>query len=244
MTTFLKDFEGRRATAVAVSVAAAGSAALNIWGASQMYDHWLAASAFVATITAGEVIAFLALRSIVADHENNHFWKARLSTLLMILAVAGCVMSGHKAFHTLSLDAQAKHASIQLRADRAQESADVYHAQRMAGTLDVTDSMAFHRWEDKQEYADRLLVDALKAAPISDVQVWVFLALFEFVKIGGLWSLATPTQRGQTRAQRRATKRQTKIKEAKSLAEFERKLADAKDLDDTNVDGKVVHMHG
>ena len=238
--TFLKDFEGRRVTACAIFVAALGSASLNVWGATQIFPQWQTATIFATVVSAGEAIAFLGLRSIMADHENHRYWKARLGALILILAIVGCVISGHRAFHTLSLEAQAKHDAISVRAERAQEAADAYHASRIAGTLEISDSVANARWETKQAVADRLKVDQLKSKPIAPALVYVFLALFEIVKIGGLWALATPSTRGQTRAQRKATKRSAKINEARKQAEFERKLAAALSDEASSPDLQVV----
>ena len=235
MSNFLSDFEGRRLTACAIFVAAFGSACLNVWGATQIFPQWQTATIFAVVVSAGEAIAFLSLRSIMADYENNRYWKARLGALIMVLAIAGCVISGHRAFHTLSLEAQANYKAIEVRATRAQEAADAYHVQRTTGQLGLLDSVAEARWETKQERADRLKVDQLKAKPVSPMLVYVFLALFEIVKIGGLWALATPSTRGQTVAQRRASKRSAKLREKKAQAEFERKLAIAEALEDGNV---------
>lgn len=233
MSNFLSDFEGRKMTACAVFFGSAASAGLNIWGATQIFPQPLTAAAFAMVVTAGEIIAFLALRSIIKDHENHRYWKARAGSVIMALAIAGCVISGHRAFHTLSLEAQANYASIAVRATRAQEAADAYHAKRVAGTLDLSDSVAAARWEDKQERADRLKVEQLKAKPIWAPLVYIFLALFEAVKIGGLWALATPSTRGQTRAQRRATKRSARLKEVQALADFKQRLALATDEEPT-----------
>lgn len=220
---FLKDFEGRRVTATAIFFAAVGSAGLNIWGATQIFPNPWTAAAFATVVTAGEVIAFLALRSIMTDRENNHFWKSRLGMLILALAIAGCVISGHRAFHTLSLEASHNYEALTIRADAAQKEADKYLAIFLEDDRDVNRSA----WMRRQDLADEAKLAVLKSEPIPESLVYVFLALFETVKIGGLWALATPTTRGLTKAQRAALKRQQKIKEAKALAKFERDLAAA-----------------
>lgn len=226
-TTLLKDFEGRRVTAAAIFLAAIGSAGLNIWGATQIFPSFWTAAAFATVVTAGEVIAFLALRHIMADRDNNHFWKARLGMLILALAIAGCVISGHRAFHTLSLEAEANHESLVIRAEAAQKEADKYFAIFLADDKDVNRAA----WTRRQDLADEAKLAVLKAEPVPKGLVYIFLALFETVKIGGLWALATPTTRGLTKAQRKALKRQQKIRDAKAQAEFERKLREAEDTD-------------
>lgn len=228
--TLFQDFAGRRVTALAVFTASAGSAGLNIWGATQIFPNFYTALAFATVVFAGEVIAFLALRHIMADRANNHFWKARLGALILILAIAGCVISGHRAFHTLSLEAQANHGSLVIRAEAAQKEADKYLAIFLADDTDMNRA----RWTTRQDTADDAKLAVLKAEPIPAGLVYVFLALFEVVKIGGLWALATPTTLGLTKAQRRAQERQRKIKEAKSQADFERKLREAEGAEEDN----------
>lgn len=231
-TRFLNDFSGRRVTATAIFFAAVGSAGLNIWGATQIFPNPWTATAFATVVTAGEVIAFLALRHIMADRENNHFWKARLGMVILCLAIAGCVISGHRAFHTLSLEASHNYERLVIRANAEQAVADRYAAILAADDSDVNRA----RWERRQDIADAAKLNVLKSQPVPKSLVYIFLALFETIKIGGLWALATPTGKGLTKAQRRAQKRQQKIKDAKALAKFERDLAAAAEAeDDANV---------
>lgn len=231
-TRFLPAFEGRRLTAVAIFFAAFGSAGLNVWGATQIFPNFWTASAFATVVTAGELIAFLALRSIMADRENNHHWKARLGMVILTLAIAGCVISGHRAFHTLALEAEAKHESLTIRAAAAQKEADKYLTIFLEDDRDVNRAA----WVRRQDLADEAKLAVLKSKPVPAGLVYVFLALFETVKIGGLWALATPTTRGLTKAQKQAMKRQQKIRDAKAQAKFERDLAAAMDAEDeTNI---------
>lgn len=227
-TRILQDFQGRRVTAAAIFFAAAGSAALNIWGATQIFPGLVTGAIFAVVVTAGEVIAFLALRSIMADRANHHYWKARLGALILCLAIAGCVISGHRAFHTLSLEASASHGSLVIRADAAQKEADAKLAILLADDRDLNRSI----WEDRQARADQASLAVKKSQPLPTALVYVFLALFEVIKIGGLWALATPTVRGLTKAQRRAAARQERIREAKAQSAFERRLAEASEDDD------------
>lgn len=225
---FLQDFEGRKVTAIAIIVAAFGSATLNVYGASQMFPALLTSIVFGTVIASGEVIAALSLRHIVADYENNRFWKARLSSVILALAITGCVLSGHKAFSTLFLEADANHTALQARADAAQEVADEYKAVFVADDSEIN----LARYESRQKTADQKALEALKSAPPPEGIIYILLALFELVKIGGLYALATPSTKGLTKPQRRAQKRQQKLRDKKAIADFERKLADLDDADD------------
>lgn len=229
--TYLNDFQGRRVTATAIIVAAFGSASLNVWGAFQIFPSVLTGTIFAIVICACEVIAALSLRHIVTDHENNRFWKARLGALIFIMAVAGCVFSGKQAFHVLFLEADANHRALEIRADARQSEADVYHANMIAGLVDVSPSVAQARWEDKQERADEANLKKLKAQPPHQAIVVLLLALFETVKIGGLFALASPSTKGRTRAQLQSDKRRAKIAERKAQADYEARLAALDDAD-------------
>jgi succinate dehydrogenase hydrophobic anchor subunit len=234
-TTFLQDFSGRRFTAVAVIAACGASASLNIWGGTLMFPNLITSIVFGVMIACGEFIAATALRHIVADYENNRYWKGRLSTLILVLAITGCVISGHKAFNTLFLEADANYKALQAR-----ESAMVKVALNYANIYAADDTdQNLARWELRQKAADAASLEVLKAKPPSKTVIYVFLALFEITKIGGLYSLATPSTKGQTWAQRGAAKRQKKISEAKAQAAFERRLAEASEDDDTVVPFKA-----
>ena len=230
-TTFLQDFSGRRFTAVAVIAACMASASLNIWGGTLMFPNIITSVVFGVMIACGEFIAATALRHIVTDFENNRYWKARLSSLILVLAITGCVICGHKAFSTLFLEADANYKALEKRAETFQrvaaQYADIYAA-------DDSD-MNFSRWESRQKIADEANLTKLKAKPPSKAVIYVMLALFEITKIGGLYALATPSTRGQTWGQRKATRRQTKLAEAKRLAKFKDELKAAAEAEDTNV---------
>lgn len=225
---FLQDFSGRRFTAVAVIAACAASASLNIWGGTLMFPTLITSVVFGIMIACGEFIAATALRHIVTDFENHRYWKARLSSLILALAITGCVICGHKAFDTLFLEADANYKALQAREATlvkvAQNYADIYAAD------DSDQNRA--RWERRQNDADAASLEVLKAKPPSKAVIYVMLALFEITKIGGLYALATPSTKGQTWTQRAATKRQTKIAEAKRMAKFKKDLETAAEAED------------
>lgn len=236
----LQSFAGRELTAGAIAVAGLGSAALNVYGATQIFPNLYTAWIFGLVITACELIAFLSLRHILADFENRRYWKVMGATIIFAFSIAGCVISGKQAFHVLFLEADHVHKSLVVRADARKKEADAYHAQILAGDLDIDQNTAKARWETKQKLADDARLAELKAKPPHVAIVFVLLALFEMVKIGGLWFIATPTTKGQTIAQRRAYKRQRAIAEAEADRKHKRKLAA---LIDDEVNGNVVPLH-
>jgi len=235
-TRFLPDFAGRQLTAIAIGVAALGSASLNVYGASQIFPNPVTAWIFGIVIAACEVIAALTLRHIMADAANRRYRKAAMASVMLVFAIAGCVISGKQAFHVLFLEANANHGALTIRSDRLQEQADAYHERILAGELtDITQDMAKARLERMQAQADEAHLAKLKSKPPHISVVFVLLALFEMVKIGGLWAIATPTTKGQTWRQQRAQRRRDKLADAEAEAKFRKELARFDDEDDNNV---------
>lgn len=230
-TRFLNDFSGRRITAVAIIVAILGSACLNIYGAAMIFPAWQTAMIFAIVIGANEVIAALTLRHIVRDMENRRPGKAALASIMLALAITGCVLSGHKAFSTLFLEAEAKHKSNVIRTDAAQKEADKYLQMHLAKETDTSRKS----WEMRQGWADEAKLVEMKSEPPPKAIIYILLALFELVKIGGLYAIATPSTLGMTKRQKEAKKRLEKIKDAKAQAEFEKKLAAALEAEDNVV---------
>lgn len=237
--SLLASFSERPVSAIAIGIAGLGSASLNTWGASQIFPNPFTAVIFGMVIAACEVIAFLTLRHIVADWGNHRYWKAASASIIMLFAVTGCILSGKQAFHVLSLEANANHASLVTRHAARKAEADTYHKQMLAGELDLEPRVAQARWETKQDRADEANIAALKAAPPSEMIVTILLALFEMVKIGGLWAIATATTKGQTIAQRRAAKRRTEIADKQSALKHAARMADLDDEMDN-----VIAMNG
>lgn len=223
--TFLPDFAGRRLSVCVWALAALGSASLNVYGATQIFPALYASVCFGVVILACEVIAATSLRHIVTDRDNNRYWKARAASAILLLAIVGCVISGKTAFNVLFLEANANHQALTIRADARQAEADAYHAQMLAGQLDISKDKAQARWETKQGYADTARLAQLKSRPPHEAIVFVLLALFEAVKIGGLWAVATPSTKGLTHRQRRALKRREAIAEAEAEAKHELALS-------------------
>jgi len=234
-TSQIPAFAGRQVTAGAIAVAAFGSASLNVYGAFHIFPNPVTGAIFGVVIAACEVIACLSLRHIMADWQNNRYWKASAAGLIFALAIAGCVISGKQAFHVLFLEADANHRALAVEADRLQQRADAYHAQMLAGVLtDIPETTATARWESKQASANSARLAEMKAKPPHFAIVFVLLALFEAVKIGGLWSIATPTEKGETWNQRKARKRAEQLARARADAKHAERLRSIDD-DDSNV---------
>jgi hypothetical protein len=230
-STTLQDFSGRRVVAGAIIVAIAGSAVLNVYGAAMIFPSLITAVIFAAVIGANELIAALTLRHIVKDVENRRTGKAALASIMLVLAISGCIISGHKAFSTLFLEADAKHQSNVIRAEAAQAEADKYHAAHLAQETDTSRKT----WETRQTWADEAKMVEMKSEPPPKAIIYVLLTLFELVKIGGLYAIATPSTLGLTKRQKEARRRLEKIKDAKAQAEYEKKLAAAMEAEDDNI---------
>jgi len=230
--THAHDFKGRELTAVAVTVAAIGSASLNTWGAFHIFPNPFVGWIIAGVILSCEAFAFLVPRHIVKDWDDRHYWKARGAAFMLMFAIAGCVFSGKHAFGVLFLEADQTHKVLDTRADAREAEAAAYHAGIVAGTYEtnregqpIAHSTAVARWERMQDRADDARLAEMKAKPPHQAIVYILLALFEMVKIGGLFFAATQkSERGLTRKQRQALKRREKLDIAKAEVEFERKL--------------------
>jgi hypothetical protein len=221
------DFKGRELTAIAIAVAAIGSASLNTWGAFHIFPNWLTGLVIAGVILACELIAFLSPRHIIRDHENRHYWKARGAAVILVFAIIGCIFSGKQAFHVLFLEADHTHQTLLVRADAREAEARAYHENVLAGNYEdgISRSTAEARWERMQTIADTARLEEMKAKPPHEIMVYIMLALFEMVKIGGLFFVATAKKgQGLTMRQRKAKKNRERLEIAKADAKFESKL--------------------
>lgn len=236
----VSDFKGRELTATAVTVAAIGSASLNTWGGFHIFPNPLTGWIIAAVILACEAIAFLVPRHIVKDMDNRHYWKARGASVILVVAIVGCVISGKQAFSVLFLEAKHQHDTLVAKTANLQEIADDYKANIKAGIIEfnprtdkpITLDAAWARWEAKQQKADDAKLEELKAAPPPEAIVYVLLALFEMVKIGGLYFLATvKSEKGLTKKQRKSLRDRKKLDEKKADQAFKAKLKAIEDAD-------------
>lgn len=234
------DFKGRELTALVVTTAAIGSATLNTWGAFHIFPTPAVGWIIAGVILSCEVFAFLVPRHIVKDWDDRHYWKARGTALMLVVAIAGCVFSGKHAFSVLFLEANQTHKVLDIRADAAEVEAASYHQRIIDGVYETTKDgapighgTAVARWERMQTKADDARLAEMMAKPPHVAIVYILLALFEMVKIGGLFFAATQKDKpGLTRKQRKALKRRERLDIAKADAEFERKLDNVIDIAD------------
>ncbi len=233
-------FAGREGVAVFLGIAGVGSAVFNVWGAYQITTDPVFAVVFAAIVTACEGIAFLSLRHIVRDWENRRYEKAKVASLALCLAIAGCFISGKRSFHMISVQAEAEYARL------SQEHSTLEKVAKDAEAAYLAERTAWNAttWKNSLRSSTDKKVEMERAKPMSVAVMWLFLALFEVLKIGGLWAIATPTTKGLTRHQRRAAERTAKLKEAKADAEFRRKLAELDDVEEAmdEVGEKVVNL--
>ena len=235
------DFKGREGVALAIGLAGVGSGVFNVWGAFQITTDPVAAYIFAAIVTACEVIAFLSLRWVVQDWDNRQYIKARVGGAILLIAIAGCAISGKRAFQMISVKAEAEYAA-ELQNHRVLDEIRIQAeaAYKANQTSDTT-----RDWKNAVTRATEAKVKLEQSKPMPQAVMWLFLVLFEAIKIGGLWAIATPTQRGLTRAQRRAAKRTAKLKEAEADAKFREKLRiieDPETASDQERDGNVAQF--
>ena len=194
---------GRPATFGAIVVTGTASAALNCYGAFSLFNG-LAAWIFLAAVFGMELLALLCLRHIVQDWQNNHRLKAALAMLIFIPLVIGCAASGKRAFDMLEIDLRERNKIEMAKADRIQERADAHFMAAQAATERSIQTQEIARGEKEQAAADALRLKVEKKQPPPAWLVICLLFLFELVKTGGRFAIATETQKTWSPARRKA----------------------------------------
>lgn len=212
--------QGRPLTFSAVLLAGTCSAAFNIWGAFNIWPEGPSRWVFAGAVTGMEIIAISSLRHIVTDWTNNHRFKPTVAAILFSLAVVGCALSGHKAFHALRIEA-AEAQKVQLaQAGRIQAVADDYFAQAAVETDDENARRLRRFGETEQRKADAINIE-VKKRPVPGV--WfttLLLILFEGVKMAGRFAIATPSALTWSPKRRRIEKLKADKAEAELRAEL------------------------
>ena len=195
-------FEGRPLTATAVAISAVAGACFNLWGAFQIFSG-VSAYIFLVAMMGVELFALLSLTHIITDRNNNHHLKANIASVMFFLAVLGCATSGHRAFSTLAIDIEQTNISDLARADREEaRAAEFFTASKtLAGT--ARDTQIYYG-EKKLAEAAAIKLQVAKKTPPPEWLVWCLLALFETIKCGGRWAVATTTSKTWSKAQRKA----------------------------------------
>jgi hypothetical protein len=224
----LKSFEGREGTFALVLVIGVASSSQNVYGAAHLFSGLIPTIIACVAIAGAEGVAIASLRHIVTDWQNYHRVKAIGGAIALTLCVCGCVISGHKAFATLSITAHHEYKNLQADAERLKAEADKYTAAALATTVETEADMYRARAQRWQTQAQNKQLEVLKAKPLPQELYYVLLALFEFLKIGGAYLLATPTTKAWSPAQRKAHNRKRKLEEAEqaaALADAERRAS-------------------
>ena len=194
---------GRPATFGAIIVTGTASAALNCFGAFSLFNG-VAAWIFLAAVFGMQLLALLCLRHIVQDWQNNHRLKAALAMLIFIPLVIGCAASGKRAFDMLAIDLRETNKIEMAKADRIQERADAHFMAAQATTERSIQTQEIARGEKEQAAADALRLKVEKKQPPPAWLVICLLFLFELVKTGGRFAIATETQKTWSPARRKA----------------------------------------
>lgn len=201
------DAETKPVTAFFQIVTAGASIALNVWGASMLYDEMPAQAFFVILAFGIEGLAFMVTKGIIDDWNNNHNLKAGAGAVMLLAIAVICVTFGHNAFERLSMGVSQKNANEQARAERVQKRADEYFASAAAfqkAGQDIDANSAMNKGEVQQAIADNIRTEIKKR---TELPVWVrllILSIAEGVKIFGRYVFATRTKRVWSKAQRNA----------------------------------------
>jgi hypothetical protein len=194
---------GRPATFAFILITGIASACLNCFGAFSLFNG-VAAWIFLAAIFGMEGLALLALKHIVQDWQNHHRIKAALATLIFIPLVIGCAASGKRAFDMLAIDLRETNKIEMAKAERIQARADEHFAAAAKATERSTQLQEISRGELEQAKADAIRLQVEKKAAPPAWLVICLLCLFELVKTGGRYAIATETAKTWSPARRRA----------------------------------------
>ena len=212
--------DGRPLTSAAVITGGFASGAFNVWGAFHLYSGF-AAWIFTLAILAFEVFAVLALRHIIEDWNNHHHLKAIIGGLVFALAITGCFTAGKHAFHLTSLEVREANKARMVKAEREKARAERLYTEAKPFEAAATDSahpdyQKYHALVNGAERAEdrfyNLSLEIEKNRLPPNWLIVLLLVLFEANKALGRWSVATPTTKTWSRAQRRAHKAKNRAK--------------------------------
>lgn len=215
--------------------AGAASIAFNVWAAHSIYDEW-AAWIFAGGMLCVEIAAWLSLKHILRDWDNNHRVKPGFGFALFGLMVIACFFMGWRAFETKNIeireenkidirdaDAFAARATIHFAAaDKAVQDAAAATAEGDRQAADrhrSTETIERARGSAEQTKADELRIGVEKNPEVHWFFVIVILCVLEGVKMFGRWAIATPSAKIWTRERREAEKeKKQKAREAEAEA--------------------------
>lgn len=212
--------EGRGGSAFFLAGGAFASIVFNVWGAHQIFDGF-AAWIFAFGVLCLEICAFLTLRHIIQDWNNNHRAKPSVAIFIFGLMVVLCFYSGHTAFDGLQIEKAEANKVFDRDAAEAQRLANLHFAKAEAARLADdrrTETQERARGALEQQKADAIKLSREKNKPVPPLIVLVFLACFEAIKVFGRWSIATETKLIWTPERRRAEKEKQKAREAEAKA--------------------------
>lgn len=212
----------------ALTLGAAASIGFNVWAATTFFEGF-AAVVFCVGVLAIEVCAFLSLRHIIRDWDNNHRFKPGVAFVIFAFMVALCTFTGHHGFSQLEIHRAEINKEYLRKAEEAEARAEIHRLAAVAAIGEdnrgkESQEMARREKELEKAAAERLKI--AKSKPLPEFMVIVFLVCFEAVKVWGRWSIGTPTAKTWTLAQRRASR--DKQKAAAAEAKAARKLAEKK----------------
>lgn len=196
------------------------SIAFNVWAASQIYSGW-AAFVLAAGLFFAEVAAYLCLKHILADWDNNHRVKPGIALFIFGLMVITCYYVGYRAFDMKNLEIREQN-KIYARDAAAHDDRAAIHFAAAAAAIEAgnrsTEQTETARGNVERKKADDLKLKREKNKPVPVFFVMVMLTMFEGVKMFGRWSIGTPTRAIWAPERRRARKEEQKAREAEARA--------------------------
>lgn len=219
-----KNIEGRPLTAFVVSCGFIASAAWNLYGAAFMFYGLFATILFMVMVATAEALAGLTLRHIVEDWNNNNEMKAALGAVIYGFCIFGCITAGHRAFDVQAIQQRETNAFNIEKAERHEEQAKVHFAKAKAASAkdDRDTEVSQTRLANQElEKAHQIKLEVERKQPMSTYTMWSIIVLFELVKTGGRWAMAT-----QSKPRWNWKRRQIQnLKDKQALAEAKQKYA-------------------
>lgn len=189
--------DGRPVTAAVVTVAFAASAAWNLFGAAFMFYGLFATVLFMVMVGAAEALAGLTLRHIVEDWTNNNEIKALLGAVIYGFCIFGCVTAGHRAFEVQAIQQAETNAFKEQKAARHEAQAKIHFAKADAASRadDRDKEVAETRLANTElQNAHEIRLEVKQRQPMKPWTMWSIIILFELVKTGGRWAMATASK--------------------------------------------------
>lgn len=228
------DGDDRSGTNLFLFGAGAASIAFNVWFAHSIYDG-LAAMVFAFGILCVEVAAWLSLKHILRDWDNNHRVKPGVALAIFGAMVIVCFFMGWRAFETKNIEIAESNKIAAREAKAFEDRAKIHFDTAAAAVTKATAATAAGdratadkqrsietteaaRGRTEQSKADALRLEIKKNQEVPKFFVVVILIALEGIKMFGRWAIATPSAKIWAPERRAAEKEKQKAREAEAKA--------------------------